>query len=190
MKLNVEIDFNKQPEELKTIEYIVLCLIASDKDTMADLAEHGYNESPTDLEFPAIGDIFDSLEDKLYIKVSTNAEANEKDGVYSIELRKKTTDLFPENKGASFDEFWDKYHEFAKKPKTDREAAFKHWRRLKASEQQLALDNVENYITFVVSTQGRAFIKKARTYLADKNFNDEFGTKHSPPNTGTINEMV
>jgi len=170
MKINVEIDFNKQPDDVDVLHYMVLTMCVLDKGTVEAFLN---DVETTEEDVLVLFEILNQLQNLMYIKLVSSEDWT------TIELRKKATDLFPENKGASFDEFWEKYHEIAKKPKTDKEAAFKHWKRLKSSEQQKALDNIENYITFVVSTQGRAFIKKARTYLADKNFNDEFGTNEN-----------
>ena len=170
MKINVEIDLSKKPEDIDVLHYMILTICALDKETV-EIFLNEVNTSEEDISI--LSEILDKLQTLMYIKIIKS------DDYTTVELRKKATNLFPENKGASFDEFWEKYHEIAKKPKTDKEAAFKHWKRLKSSEQQLALDNIENYITFVARTQGDRFIKKARTYLADKNFNDEFGTNEN-----------
>ena len=67
--------------------------------------------------------------------------------------------------------FWDKYHSITKKPKTDRHDSEKYWYKLKEDEKQKAIDNILNYS----KTQSEnKYLKKARTYLSDKNFNDEF----------------
>jgi DNA-binding PadR family transcriptional regulator len=73
-----------------------------------------------------------------------------------------------------FSKFWDEYHRLSKKNKTDREAAFKHWKRLSKQEMD---DAIENILHYVKSVDDIRYVKKARTYLADKNFNDEFPTK-------------
>lgn len=72
---------------------------------------------------------------------------------------------------AEFEIFWDRFHAITGKPKTDKEAALKHWKRLKRAEQQKATDNIRSYF---LSLGDFHYCKKARTYLADKNFNDEF----------------
>lgn len=73
-----------------------------------------------------------------------------------------------------FDLFWNSYHEISKLPKTDMQAALKHWTKLKESEKQKAIDNIQAYCD---SISEKKYIKKARTYLSDRNFNDEFGPK-------------
>ena len=70
-----------------------------------------------------------------------------------------------------FDLFWDSYHEISCKPKTDMQAAKKHWIKLTETEKQKAIDNIKPYCD---SINDKKYIKKARTYLSDKNFNDEF----------------
>lgn len=80
------------------------------------------------------------------------------------------TKLNKEEKVLFFD-FWDKFHLITKKPKTDKENTEKYWKKLKGSEKQKAYDNIEKYSNTI---SDKKYIKKARTYLSDKNFNDEF----------------
>lgn len=70
-----------------------------------------------------------------------------------------------------FNLFWNSYHEISGKPKTDLRAAEKYWNKLNESEKKKAFDNIKPYCE---SISDKKYIKKARTYLADKNFNDEF----------------
>lgn len=74
-----------------------------------------------------------------------------------------------------FNQFWDEYHEITKKPKTDKVAAFKHWKRLIGKEREKAIENIKPYYD---SINDKKYCKKARTYLSDKNFNDEFRAKN------------
>ncbi len=67
--------------------------------------------------------------------------------------------------------FWDQYHLITGLSKTDKEATEKYWKKLKSDEQQKAIDNIKLYYD---SLNDKKYCKKARTYLADKNFNDEF----------------
>lgn len=77
----------------------------------------------------------------------------------------------------NFNQFWDSYHEVTGLKKTDMQPAKKHWRRLTKKERKSALENIEPYFNSLpVYTTGKP-VKKARTYLADKNFNDEFEVK-------------
>jgi len=71
----------------------------------------------------------------------------------------------------SFAEFWEAYHNITHLHKTDREAAFKHWKRLTKKERKLAIERIGDYFA---SVNDPRYCKKARTYLADKNFNDEY----------------
>ena len=78
------------------------------------------------------------------------------------------------NPEPQFEEFWNKYHEVTGLHKTDLQAANKYWIKLTKNEKQKALDNIQNYYdSLPVYSTGRP-VKKARTYLGDKNFNDEF----------------
>jgi hypothetical protein len=72
------------------------------------------------------------------------------------------------NKG--FDLFWDQYHEITSMPKTDKEPALKHWKKLTDTERNLAIEKITDYYH---SVENKKYVKKARTYLADKSFNDE-----------------
>jgi len=78
------------------------------------------------------------------------------------------------NKGGfeeSFQTFWDTFHEKTGKQKTDKESAIKHWKKLSRPEQEKAIENVKPYFQNLSDAK---YCKKARTYLSDKNFNDEF----------------
>ena len=113
--------------------------------------------------------IFTYWESLLYIKIIEYDNGN----IIDIEPRQKLINLFPQSKGVEFDTFWNKWHEVTNKPKTDRSAAEKKWKGLTNKEKQKALDNIENYFE---SLDNKKYCKKARTYLEDKNFNDEFET--------------
>lgn len=76
-----------------------------------------------------------------------------------------------ENNIKDFDLFWDSYHSVTGLNKSDKEAALKYWNKLNPGEQQKAINNVPHYFS---SLKDKQYCKKARTYLADKNFNDEF----------------
>jgi hypothetical protein len=74
----------------------------------------------------------------------------------------------------SFSLFWNKYHTITKILKTDKDSAFKYWKKLTNQERQKADDSINDYYN---SLNDKKFCKKARTYLSDKNFNDEFINK-------------
>lgn len=67
--------------------------------------------------------------------------------------------------------FWDKYHLITKRNKTDKESTLKYWNKLKESEKEKAINTIQNYYD---SLNDKKYCKKARTFLSDKNFNDEF----------------
>lgn len=91
-------------------------------------------------------------------------------------LRQKSLDL--KNKlvlPVDFEKFWDKYHEVIKEwPKTDKVSAEKYWKKLTSKEKVKAYSNIQTYYDSAAVIRGRKVVKKARTYLSDKNFNDEF----------------
>jgi len=68
-------------------------------------------------------------------------------------------------------EFWDLYHSISKKLKSDLQPSIKHWDKLTETEKEKAKCNIKAYID---SVNDPKYIVKARTYLADKKFNDEF----------------
>lgn len=82
----------------------------------------------------------------------------------------------------SFDFFWEQYHEVTGIEKTDKAAAEKHWNKLKEPEKKKAIDRIPDYWAYVSGRKGKdgkVFVKKARTYLADKNFDDDYGKSGS-----------
>lgn len=145
----IELDLDKLQESgLFVEEYVVLQLIHS-----------GLNPDSFKVSSKEIIPI---LEQNLWIK-------SVEDG---WELRSKALSLF-QNKDTriDFEVFWKNYHEITGLPKTDREAAQKYWKKLTNKETIQANSNIENYYN---SLKDKKYCKKARTYLADKNFNDEF----------------
>ncbi len=78
------------------------------------------------------------------------------------------------NEEPAFLVFWDSYHAITGLVKSDKEASVKHWKKLKETEKQKAIENINLYFN---SLSDKKYCKKARTYLSDKNFNDEFKPK-------------
>jgi len=110
-------------------------------------------------------EILDNLQYKGYIKIKEDR---------SFVLRQKALDLKTKEVEASFEEFWYKYHEVTGLKKTDLQATLKYWKKLTSKEKESALKNIENYYdSLPIYSTGKP-VKKARTYLGDKNFNDEF----------------
>ena len=117
----------------------------------------------------------ESLEKRFYLKII----GDDLSSLDSISLRQPAIDLFTKNETISFDEFWKKYHEVTKLPKTDLQAAKKYWNGLLVKDKKLAFDNVENYYN---SLNDKRYCKKARTYLADKNYLDEWNIQQEKIN--------
>lgn len=69
-----------------------------------------------------------------------------------------------------FEFFWNEYHKISGLPKTERERSKEIWIQLTKEERLSATDKIKPY----VNSCNPKYIKKARTYLSDKNFNDEF----------------
>ena len=87
-------------------------------------------------------------------------------------LRDKGRQLFESSISTiTFDEFWENYHRITGLPKTDKEAAKTKWKRLSNKERNKADENIQAYYD---SLNNKKYCRKARTYLENKNFNDEF----------------
>lgn len=96
--------------------------------------------------------------------------------VQSIDSINKQLNKEQLNQGTNendFDLFWNSYHSISGKPKTDLQATKKYWNKLTEPEKKKAIENIKPYCD---SISEKKYIKKARTYLSDKNFNDEFKT--------------
>jgi len=70
-----------------------------------------------------------------------------------------------------FENFFDEFHRITGKAKEKKLPAFKHWGKLTKAEKILALEKIT---PFSKSKDNPKYLSIARTYLADKNFNDEF----------------
>ena len=79
--------------------------------------------------------------------------------------------------------FWDSYHSITKLKKSDKEPALKYWMKMTNQEIDNAIKNIKPYYD---SLNDKKYCKKARTYLADKNFNDEFVKSYSEPNEDSV----
>lgn len=137
-----------EKSELSLYEYVILQLVHEDLELPDDLDTH---------------QTIKELENKMYVKVLED----------TIVLRQKGLDIFEQKqtKGVTFDEFWEEYHNISGLPKTDREAARKYWNSLRVKEKKLAFERITEYCN-----NNPRFRKKARTYLKDKNFYDEYDT--------------
>ncbi|MCK5022765.1 MAG: hypothetical protein KAS04_01195 [Candidatus Aenigmarchaeota archaeon] len=70
----------------------------------------------------------------------------------------------------TFEIFWNTYHMITGKLKTDKDDALKYFSKLTDAERIKAFEMIQLYS----KSADKQYIKKARTYLSDKNFNDEF----------------
>lgn len=78
----------------------------------------------------------------------------------------------------TFGTFWDKYHIISGLPKTDIMAAKRYFNVLSLKDKRLAFKNINHYCD---SVEIKRYTKKARTYLRDKNFLDEFKCEQHKP---------
>lgn len=68
-----------------------------------------------------------------------------------------------------FDIFWKEYHTITKHKEVAKDPAFKKWKALTNAERAKAVQNIVPYY----NSTGGQYMVIARTYLADKRFNDE-----------------
>lgn len=78
-----------------------------------------------------------------------------------------------------FDLFWEEYHDkvsFEKasyKPKTNKKDARNHWKKLKVGQKEKAIEMIPAY----AKSLGDTFPAKARTYLGERLFEDEYSVE-------------
>lgn len=89
---------------------------------------------------------------------------------YEVEVEVEKEIEIEEEKEEGFLFFWDSYHLITGMKKTDLESAKKKWAALNKQEQKKASEMIALYFN---SLPDKKFCKKARTYLSDKNFNDD-----------------
>lgn len=87
------------------------------------------------------------------------------------------------NKTIEFSDFWDSFHSITKQSKTDKEPALKYWKKLTDTEKKKAIDSIQLYYDNLKDYGKGKMSKKARTYLSDKNFNDEYDLNHGSGKT-------
>lgn len=147
MELTIDLKALKE-SGLFVDEFVFLALINEGEDPLGG-----------DYHWPS--GILERMENNMWIKYCED----------SIELRSKAKELFESKATVTFEQFWEHYHTVTKLPKTDRAAAETKWKRLKPKEKEKAIEMVEAYYG---SLNDKKYCRKARTYLENKNFNDEF----------------
>jgi hypothetical protein len=98
---------------------------------------------------------------------------NKSKSIDTVNTQTKVKKTKEEEIKVTFEIFWITYHDITDIPKTDKEPAFKKWKILNDSERLKAVKKIHNYYN---SLEDKKYCKKARTYLNDKTFNDEFKT--------------
>ncbi len=88
-------------------------------------------------------------------------------------------------KNENFELFWDHFHEHVKQPKSKKDPTLKHWNKLSLDEQRKAYASVKKYANSKPADE-HEYLSIARTYLADKLYNDEYGTSERLPNKEKI----
>ncbi len=111
------------------------------------------------------------------IEKGTTVQHPFNDGSTGVEQVKDSKEKESINK--EFEVFWDKYHSITKKTKTDKEPAYKYWEELSIDERAKAFSMIDKYYDSLTDNK---YCKKARTYLSDKTFNDEFTLTGINPN--------
>lgn len=112
---------------------------------------------------------------KLGISSDSNSDTNP---TYNTTILDNTNN----NKEEFFEIFWRSYHKHINKPKTDRVAAIKHWKKLNKTDKQKAIKMIPIYSKSIDNHQ---YAHKARTYLADRLFENEFETQQPKQNNFT-----
>lgn len=103
-------------------------------------------------------------------KKSSNAKAKPQQK-YSYKDNNKDNNKDKYSKEDQFEFFWTQYHLITKIQKTDKVPAFNYFKKLTLDERRKAYTMIQGYSD---SNKDKQYIKKARTYLSDKCFNDEF----------------
>jgi hypothetical protein len=107
--------------------------------------------------------------DKYQVKGTTNdTTKGTTEGTHTKEGKEDKEDNIY---SSDFENFFNEYHRITGKQKTDKASSLKKWKQLNKIEQARALEMIQ---AFYDSVNDKNYIKKARTYLNDKNFNDEF----------------
>ena len=109
-----------------------------------------------------------------YIKKiqSKNGQCPKKSDPIEEEIRRRNKKKEKDSiNNKDFNEFWEKYHSVTGLPKTDKEQSIKKYKRLTKTEREKALNSIEQYYN---SLKNNNCIYKARTFLGDKCFNNEF----------------
>lgn len=134
------------------------------------------NELPIDVKISVLGNDYQTIQ-KDYQTIRNTLLKYE----VEVEVEDKEEDKIEK---VSFDSFWNSFHEITDRDKTDKNPTRKYWEKLNNIEKEKAYNKIKIYWD---SLNDKKFCKKARTYLFDKNFNDEFKksvVKHAIPNDG------
>ena len=128
-----------------------------------------------------LSDYIETIIDKFnYMQALEELESNQYIKIQGNNLVSRQKLLTLQNKISpeiDFDKFWDNYHEITGQKKTDLQASLKYWNKLSKHEKKLALNNISDYYSSLPMYSTGKPVKKARTYLNEKNFNDEFEVK-------------
>ena len=154
----------------------------SDKDKLifidALLNRQFYGVEPTDLKgmvsFAYISQKHnidaqvEGFENKTKTKLTHPKQGGKQGGSVQEKGKEKEKEQYVKE---NINEFWDLYHSISNKLKSDLQPSIKHWNKLTEIEKEKAKSNIQSYVD---SVNDPKYIVKARTYLSDKKFNDEF----------------
>ena len=154
----ITIETKDVAQDLTISELILLkCICEGDKELfeilITKLCIFGYDAPLSEIV---------ALQEKLYIKIMNNT-------FEGLILREKGKKFKNNTVAVDFEEFWKQYHKITKLRPTDKAEALKFWKRLKKSEIELAMNNIEAYY----NSCGK-YTRKAKYYLEYRLFNDEF----------------
>ncbi len=117
---------------------------------------------------------YESYQDYKYLKGKQGANKGQTRGKQRATTNKEEEKERRKKEEERVNLFWEKYHKITNKNKTDKNTASKNFKTLTKDEQIKAYNNIQAYYD---SVSEKKYVKKAYTYLRDKNFNDEFGNK-------------
>lgn len=115
------------------------------------------------------------------VNVNDNVNVTVNDNV----IKKKKV----KEKNENFELFWNHFHEHVKQPKSKKEPTLKHWNKLGLDEQRKAYASIKPYSESKHPNE-HEYLSIARTYLADKLYNDEYDTTERLPNKEKILELM
>lgn len=130
---------------------------------------------PNDVKISILGKDYQSIQNSYQSVLNTLLK-------YEVEVLEEEEEIEEEVIENVFNIFWDSFHSITNQPKTDLKPSKGYWDKLSNEDKQKAIDNIQPYYDNIKDYGKGKMPKKARTYLSDKNFNDEFTINKITPN--------